>query len=186
MNQGRIRQQKERDGLCLSLCIAQDTVGLQLTLPLLLIDYWKLLPFILKTIFRRPLSGRSVERPRSAKTESERPYSGRLSDRPRSSERPHSTERPRSGRVDRPGSGRRRRDSIESTASSGRAKKIMAFKENRSAKTIQKHWRTHQQDKVGIAISNSVCLLYMHSGTSELHISLVYDENLKIIFMIFF
>lgn len=97
---------------------------------------------------RRPLSGRTTDRPRSARSESERPYSARLNERPRSSERPRSTERPRSGR---PGSGRpssgRRRDSMESQASSGRQRKIAAFTENRSAKTIQRQWRSHQQDK---------------------------------------
>lgn len=99
--------------------------------------------------FRRPLSGRSAGRPHSARSESERPPSARPFERPRSGERPRSSERPHSGRGERPLSARRRRDSLESSASSVRRKKIQAFKENRSAKTIQRNWRTHQQDKVG-------------------------------------
>ena len=91
----------------------------------------------------RPLSARSRDtRPLSARSDTDRHPSAR--DRKSSAER----DRPTSASRDRRPSSARRRNSMESSISASRKQKIQQFKENKSAKTIQKHWRSHQETKV--------------------------------------
>ncbi|XP_053385019.1 golgin subfamily A member 6-like protein 22 isoform X2 [Mercenaria mercenaria] len=92
-------------------------------------------------------------RPPSARTTStrgQRPTSARSDDRP-----PTAKDRTPRGRPERPDSGRtekrpvsaKRRPSLESSMSASRKQKIRDFQENRSAKTIQRHWKSHRQDQ---------------------------------------
>ncbi|XP_060594862.1 IQ domain-containing protein E-like isoform X2 [Ruditapes philippinarum] len=101
----------------------------------------------------RTEKGSRSSRPPSARTTStrgQRPTSARSDDRP-----PTARDRTPRGRPDRPDSGRsekrpvsaKRRPSLESSVSVARRQKIRDFQENRSAKTIQRHWKSHRQDQ---------------------------------------
>lgn len=79
----------------------------------------------------RPPSARRESRPTSARREVE--PAGTPRSRPPSARRPESA---------------KRRSSIDSGVSSVRRQKIQQFRENRSAKTIQRQWRSHNKDQV--------------------------------------
>ncbi|XP_052764700.1 IQ domain-containing protein E-like isoform X2 [Mya arenaria] len=55
--------------------------------------------------------------------------------------------RPISGRSDRRPPSAKRRTSVDSSVSSGRRQRIQNFKETRSAKVIQRNWRSHQDQQ---------------------------------------
>lgn len=111
--------------------------------------------FNLFAIWKKPIHFLHLNdsRPPSARTPAsrgQRPVSARSDDRP-----PTARDRTPRGRQERPDSGRiekrplsaKRQPSLESGISGARGQRIRDFQENRSAKTIQRHWKAHRQDQ---------------------------------------
>ncbi|KAL4240651.1 hypothetical protein ACF0H5_001442 [Mactra antiquata] len=124
-----------------------------------------------KPVRSRPPSAR----PSTSGTRGSRPLSARSDDRPPSARDRDVTPRGRANEYSRRPSSAKRRSSVDSGVSSVRRQKIKDFKENRSAKTIQRQWRSHrddqkiQNDKVTQFRENRAAKKIQHQWTGYKH-----------------